>query len=320
MKKVVITDYQYDNIDTERKIITGAGFELYDYQVKSPEKVIPAVKDADAIITQYAHITDEVIDSLQHCKVIIRYGIGVNNVDIERAAQKGIYVCNVPDFCLEEVSDHTISMMLSLSRKLPILTAAFRRGDSGYGRAVPVFRFCESTVGLIGFGHIPQIVARKLAGFGVKIKAFDPYGNKSVADELGVKLVEFDEILNTSDFISVHCPLNSSTQNMITSREFKQMKHTAFIVNTARGGIINEQDLIEALRRKEIAGCGIDVFENEPVAPDHPLLNMENVIATPHCAWYSETAINKLQHSVADEAVHVLNGNRPFHCVNIGLV
>ena len=169
-KKVVITDYQYENIDAERRIIGAHGYELYDYQIRDAGALIPVCRDADAIVTQYSDVSAELIDSLEHCAMIIKYGIGVNNIDVEAATRKGIYVCNVPDYGVEEVSDHAVAMMLALSKKLPVLTRALREGDWGYQSTVPLSRFCESTVGLVGFGRIPQLVAKKLKGFGVAIR------------------------------------------------------------------------------------------------------------------------------------------------------
>lgn len=314
--KVVITDYQYDNIDAERRIIGEAGFELKDYQVKDPEGLIPLVKDADAIVTQYSDVSRRVIEQLDHCKMIIKYGIGVNNIDTEAATERGIYVCNVPDYGVEEVSDHAVTMMLALGKKMKILEKAFREGDWGYSSTMPLYRLCDCTLGLVGFGRIPQLVAKKMGGIGLRILAYDPFIDQEKAAALGVTPTDLDTILRESDFISVHVPLNESTRHLIGEEGFRKMKKTAFVVNTARGGVIDEKALVEALLAGQIAGAGVDVYEEEPVKPDNPLLHMDNVIATPHCAWYSETAITALQRKVAEEVVNVLKGNEPFHCVN----
>lgn len=314
--KAVITDYQYENIDQERSIICGAGFELEEFQVKEADKLIGLIDDADAVITQYSDINADVISHLKHCKMIIKYGIGVNNIDVEAATKKGIYVCNVPDYGIEEVSNHAVSMILSLSKKLPTITGALRNGDWGYSSIVPLYRFSESTVGLAGFGRIPQLVAKKLSGFGVRILAYDPYINEAAAKEFSVESVDFETLCRESDYISVHCPLTKDTEHMFNAKSFALMKPHAVIVNTARGPIICENDLIEALKKGIIAGAGLDVFESEPVAQENPLLHMDNVIATPHCAWYSLQSIDALQRKVAEEVVNVLKGNKPFNCVN----
>ncbi len=315
-KKVVITDYQYEHINAEKNIIESAGFLLEDYQLKDSQQLIPICKDADAIITQYSDISAELIQQLEHCSMIIKYGIGVNNIDVEAASKKGIYVCNVPDYGVEEVSDHAVAMMLCLAKKLPVLTKALQSGDWGYGSTVPLKRICSCTLGLIGFGRIPQLVAKKMQGFGVRILVYDPYVSNEIMSKEGVEGADLEQIFKESDFISVHVPLNSATKGMIGKNAFDKMKSTAIVINTARGGVIDETELIQALLKGKIAGAGVDVYETEPVAADNPLLHMDNVIATPHCAWYSETAITTLQRKVAEEVVNVLNGNEPFNCVN----
>lgn len=183
---------------------------------------------------------------------------------------------------------------------------------------MPLYRLRDCTLGLVGFGRIPQLVAKKMAGFGLRILAYDPFVDEEKARAMGVRPVDLETILRESDFISVHVPLNEGTRHLIGRESFKKMKQTAFVVNTARGGVIDEKALVEALNAGEIAGAGVDVYEEEPVSPDNPLLHMDNVIATPHCAWYSETAITTLQRKVAEEVVNVLQGNEPFNCVNRG--
>ena len=315
-KKVVITDYQYKDIDTERRIIEDAGFELEDYQIKNDEQLISICQDADAIVTQYSDISKKLIEHLEHCEMIIKYGIGVNNIDVEAADKKGIYVCNVPDYGVEEVSDHAVTMILSLGKKLPILTKALKNGEWGYDSIVPLKRISESTVGLVGFGRIPQLVAKKMKGFGCRILAYDPYTEPQAMEEAGVIRADLETILKESDYLSVHVPLTKDTKGMINHKSFQMMKPTAVIDNTARGGVVDESALISALKSGRIAGAGVDVYETEPVDSNNPLLYMDNVIATPHCAWYSETAIHTLQQKVAEEVVNVLKGNHPVHCVN----
>lgn len=314
--KIVITDYEYESIAAERGIIEAAGHTLCDYQCRQPEKLIPLVRDADAVITQYADMNAEVISAMEKCRVIVRYGIGFNNVDVDAAAQKGIYVCNVPDYGVEEVSDHAVMLILALAKKLPVYMQAVKKGDWGYTSVVPLQRFCTSTVGLIGFGRIPQLVARKLSGWGVRMLAYDPWGSLEAAQKLNVTLTDLDTIYAQADYISVHCPLTKETQGMIDMAAMQRMKPTTCLINTARGGVICEKDLLLALEQGIIAGAGLDVFEQEPLAPEHELLRLDQVLVTPHSAWYSETAIASLKEKVAEEAVRVLNGEQPLHCVN----
>lgn len=314
--KVVITDFEYPNVDQERKIITKFGAELHACHLKTQDEIAAATEDADAVIVQYATITKEIIARMKHCRMIIKYGIGVNNIDSEAATAKGIYVCNVPDYGVDEVSNQAIAMMLALAKKLPIVTKALKNGEWGYSSTVPLFRLNGSTLGLVGLGRIPSLVAHKMSNFGMKILAFDPYLSAGEAKKRGAELVNFDTLCEKSDFISIHCPLTESTTHIFNRTAFKKMKKTAFLINTARGPVIEENALVEALATGEIAGAGLDVFESEPVAKTNRLLQMDQVIATPHCAWYSEEAITTLQRKVAEEVVNVLSGNRPFNCTN----
>lgn len=314
--KVVITDYEYENVDLERRIIEEAGFSLFDYQAKTEEELIRVTKDADAVLVQYANITRRVLSEMERCKIVVRYGIGYNNIDCEAAAEYKIYAANVPDYGIDEVSGHAVTMILALSKKLLTLQKAMKNGDRSYASVVPLYRFEGSTVGLVGFGRIPQAVARKLSGFNVRILAFDPYLSPETAKKAGVLLVDFDTLLKESDFVSLHCPLSRETTGLLNKDAFSKMKKTAFLVNTSRGPVIEERALIEALKSGGIAGAGLDVFETEPLSPDSELLKMENVILTPHCAWYSEQAIKALQGKAAEEAVRVLQGSPPRNAVN----
>ncbi|MGX8702802.1 C-terminal binding protein [Caproiciproducens sp.] len=314
--KVVITDFEYPNVEQETKIITESGTQLQACHLKTEEEIIAAVRDADAVIVQYAVITRKIIDHMQNCKMIIKYGIGVNNIDSAAAAEKGICVCNVPDYGVDEVSNHAIALLLALAKKLPVITKALRGGDWGYTSTVPLFRLAGSTLGLVGLGRIPSLVAKKMSGFGMRILAFDPYMTPEAARERGAELVDFETLCRESDFISIHCPLTDSTTHLFDEKAFALMKKTAFLINTARGPVIEEQALIGALKSGKIAGAGLDVFETEPISQESELLRMDNVIATPHCAWYSEEAISTLQRKVAEEVVNVLGGNPPFNCTN----
>lgn len=318
--KVVITDYEYQSIDTERAILEEAGYELKACHLKTSEEIIEEVKDAEAIIVQYAEITREIIQHMERAKLIVRYGIGVNNIDERAAAEKGIYVCNVPDYGVEEVANHAVMLILALAKKVIPLDKSIKEGKWDYNLAVPEYRISECKLGLIGFGRIPQAVAKRLGAFGMGLMTYDPYLDSKKAEVLGVKMVDYSELLEKSDFISVHCPLTEDTYHMIGMQELKAMKKSAFLVNTARGGIIDEKALVFALKKGIIAGAGLDVFEKEPIDFSNELLNLPNCITTPHCAWYSETAISNLKRMVAEEVVNVLGGNKPFHCVNKSLI
>lgn len=314
--KVVITDYEYPNIDSERRIVAEADFELADYQVKTEAELMDATRDADVVIVQYATASRRVIENMTRCKAIIKYGIGVNNIDAEAASERGIYVCNVPDYGLDEVSNHAIAMLLALARKLPLADRNLRNGVWGAAALKPIMRLSECTLGLVGFGALGKLVARKMAAFGVAIVVFDPFLDSAAAQALGVEAVTIDELCRRSDFVSVHCPLTPETHHLFNRDRLKLMKPSAILVNTSRGPVVEEQALAEALRSGIIAGAGLDVYEAEPLAPDSELRSLDNAILTSHVAWYSEQAIDILQIKAAEEAVNILRGNKPFHACN----
>lgn len=314
--KAVITDYQYENVETERKLITEAGAELVDCHCKTEAEVIKATHDADAVVVQYCNATENVIHHLEHCKLIIKYGIGVDNIDVPAATKKKIFVANVPDYGVEEVSNHTMAFLLALARKLPQLTQGLKDGVWGYSRAVPASRLSLCTLGLIGFGRIPQQICKKAQAFGMRVLAYDPYQKEKAVRAAGAEPVDFDRLLQESDYVSCHCPLTAQTRHCVDAAAINKMKPTACLINTARGGIICESDLIDALKQKRIAGAALDVFEKEPLPSDSELLRLPNVIATAHSAWYTEEAIQTLQRKVAEEVVRVFEGNPPLNPIN----
>lgn len=315
--KIVISDYQYDTIEPQREVVRGfEQAELLDFQCKTEDDVLEAAADADIIINQYAPMTARVIQGLKHCRAIIRYGIGVDTIDVKAATQKGIYVCNIPDYGVDETSNHAISMILALSRKLPVIMADVRKGNWGLECAKPLHRFAGSTLGFVGLGRIASAVAGKMAAFGLHMIAYDPYVAREHAGKLGVKLVDFETLCRDSDYISIHCPATEENYHLMDRKAFQMMKPTACLVNAARGSIVDEAALISALENNEIAGAGLDVLEKEPIDRDSRLLTMGNVIITSHFGGYSEEAILTLQEKVAREAVNILSGNPPFHAVN----
>ena len=314
--KVVVTDYEYSTFAPEQEVLDKIGVELTFKQCQTEEEVIAECKDADALISQYAPISRKVIESLENCKVIARYGVGFNTIDIEAATEKGIIVGNVTDYCLDEVSDHAMSMLLSCARKITKLNNAVKKGNWDFNISVPVFRLRGRTLGLIGFGNIPQMVAKKAQAFGLNIIAYDPFVSETIANEMNVKLVTLDELCEQSDFVSVHVPLNKHTEGMISTAQFNKMKKEAFIINTSRGPIIDEKALINALQDQKIAGAGLDVLEVEPVDANNPLVHMDNVLLTPHAAFYSVEAEIELKRKTAENVADVLSGFYPTYLVN----
>lgn len=314
--KVVITDYYYESIHQEAAVMAEMGAELLDYHCQTEDEVIAVASDCDALICQFAPITRRVIESLTRCRVIVRYAIGVDNIDVAAAEEHGIYVCNVPDYGIDEVSNHAIALLLDCAKKLTYLAGQVKQGNCSYTIVKPLFRMEGKTLGLMGFGRIPRLVAKKVAGFGVHIIAYDPMMNEEQARELGVTPVSFDQLLRESDYLSVHCPLTADTHHLFNEAAFRAMKPTAIFINTARGGVVKEEDLIRALEQGEIAMAGIDVTETEPIPVGHPLLKLDNAVVTPHAAWYSEEAVQSLQLKAAQEAARVLMGQPPLNPVN----
>lgn len=306
--KVVICDYYYESLQQEKQVFSQLDIDLRDYHCKTEEEVIAVAADCDALICQFAPITRRVIEKLQNCRVIVRYAIGVDNIDLKAAEEHGIYVCNVPDYSVDEVSNHAVALLLDCAKKLTYLANQVKQGNSSYTVVKPLYRIAGKTLGLVGFGRIPQLVARKMAGFGVEILTYDPYVNREAAKALNVTPVSLEELLQRSDYISIHCPLMDSTRHMFNKEAFQKMKPTAIFVNTARGGVVKEEDLVWALENGIIAMAGLDVTETEPVSVDNPLLKLPNAVVTPHAAWYSEEAVETLQRMVAEEVVRALKG------------
>lgn len=314
--KVVITDYDYELVDAEIKMLNAIDAEVITAHCKTEAEVIEVAKDADGIICQYAPITQYVIEELENCKVVARYGIGFDTIDVKAATEKDIFVCNVTDYCWDEVSDHAFALLMSWGRKIVQQNRAVYNGVWDYKVGLPIRRLQEQSLGLVGYGHIPQTLAKKAQAFGMKVIAYDPFIPKQIAEETNVELVDLDTLCAQADYISVHTPLNKSTKGIISNQQFKQMKETAFLINTARGPVIDEQALIEALSNKEIAGAGLDVLELEPISEDNPLREMDNVILTPHIAYYSSESELELKQKTAQNIIDVLTGYYPSYIVN----
>lgn len=315
--KIVITDYQYESIQPQIDVVAAfPDAELVALQCRTEEDVITLAGDADVLLNQYAPMNERVISQLKNCKAIIRYGIGVDTVDLDAAARHGIWVCNVPDYGVDETSNQTIAMILAMARKLPVIHADVRRGNWGLSCGKPMHRFAGSTLGFVGLGRIATAVLKKLQPFSLKMIAYDPYLNPAKAQELGVELVSFEELLQRSDYVTIHCPATAQNRHMFNDAAFALMKPTAYLINCARGAIVDTNALITALQTGKIAGAALDVIEKEPIEKDNPLLEMDNVIIASHFGGYSEEAIVSLQTKAAQEAVNILAGNRPFNPVN----
>lgn len=311
--KVVITDCDHGSIEEEKQEFGRIGAELMLAQVKEEEDLIRTCKDADGLINQYALLTRRVLERLPNCKVVSRYGVGVDPVDLKAATDLRIIVANVPDYCMDEVSNQTISMILTLIRKTAFFDQKVKSGQWDFHSGIPIYRTRGKTLGLVGCGKIGLEVARKISNFGVKVISFDPYLQKAPD---GIELTDLDTLLKESDFISIHCPLNDSTRHLIGQREFGKMEKKPILINTSRGPIIDENALIQALIKGQISGAGLDVLEKEPPDSKNPMLKMENVVLSPHVGFYSVESISELKRRTAENVSDVLLGKWPKSVVN----
>lgn len=315
--KAVITDYFFDNVDIEIKILEDHGVEPVILQSKDEDKLINGCRDADGLLNQFAPLTRKVISSLDKCKVIARYGIGYDNVDVDAATEKNIIITNVPEYAIEEVAEHALSLMLSLARKVTIINERVKHAVWDYNAAKPIYKIRGATLGLVGFGNIARNFAWRAQGLGLNVLAYDPYIEEQEMSNLKVKKTELEALLKESDFVSLHVPLIPGTHSLIGKKELSLMKESAFLFNLSRGAVVDEAALIEALAAGVIAGAAVDVLEKEPPDPDNPLLKMDNVIITPHMAWYTEESETKLRSTVATDVAKVLTGQRPDNPVNV---
>jgi D-3-phosphoglycerate dehydrogenase len=319
--KVVITDFGDPDHSLEAGVLRDSGLDinLVRLQTRDPEELIPQVHDADALIVQWATINRKLIETLTLCKVISRYGIGVDMIDLQAAGEHGIPVANVPDFCMEEVSDSTIGFIYDLSRRHFVLDRYVRSGGWGSARPIPYWpppRLAGQVLGIVGLGNIGRIVARKASSMGVKLLGHDPYITPAQAAELDVELVSLDELLRRSDFVSLHCPLNAETRGLIGYEQLAQMKPTACLINMARGPVVVQAALYEALANHKILAAALDVLEQEPPKADDPLLQLDNVIITPHTSSGSVEAVLQLRRDTAQNVVEALCGKLPRSIVN----
>ncbi|UJL47421.1 C-terminal binding protein [Virgibacillus sp. NKC19-16] len=318
--KVVITDHEYKDLRFEDKILDHEDIEVIKMQCKTEDEVIEACHDADAIMNLYAPISRRVIENLKNCKVITRYGVGVDTIDLDAATEHGICIGNVPDYGVDEVSDHALALILSLLRKITTSNQIVKNGTWDVNLSKPIRRLNKLTIGLVGFGNIPRRLAMKVQALGLNVIVSDPFVSEDIAKESNVTLVSLEELCESSDLISVHVPLTASTKGMIGKEQFGMMKKGVYLVNTARGPVVDEDALLEAIESGVVAGAGLDVIETEPINPDHPFLKMENVTLTPHMAGYSEESAEEMRSKTALGITDVLlRGEYPKYLVNKGV-
>lgn len=310
---VVALDDGYAAYDQEEALLgaEGARFEVRPCR-RDENAAAASVADADVVLVRESPVSRRVIDAMTRCRAVIRYGIGVDNIDQAAARERGIKVANVPDYGTDEVSSQAVALALAVSRRIGLHDAEVRAGRWSTGVLRPMFRLRGRTLGLVGFGRIARMTLEKLAGFGFgRVLVHDPKTDMPA----GVEHTDLDTLFAEADVISLHAPLNAQTKHMVDARRIALMRPTAILVNTARGGLVDTQALYEALRERRILGAGLDVFEQEPPGA-HPLFGLDNVVVTNHMGWYSEEAMRELQLKTAQEAVRVLRGEEPLHWLN----
>ena len=313
--KVVLTDYVWESLDVEKKTLAGLA-DLVAMQTKKPDEFLAQARDCDAMLNTYAGpITAEVMAQMPKCKIIARYGIGVDTIDLDAATQAGIIVTNNPTYCIEEVAEHTMALLLTAARKIAFYDRMVRAGRWEVPPGKPMFRLAGSTLGLVGFGNIARQVAIRAAAFGMRVLFCDPFIKAGQFDTPGEKM-EFSALLAEADYVSLHPPLMPQTRQMINDDAFSRMKPNAILINCARGPIVDTDALVRALDAKKIAGCALDTTDPEPLPNPHPLRGRENVIINPHTAWYSEQAMVGLQAGAPGEVRRVLSGEWPINVVN----
>jgi D-3-phosphoglycerate dehydrogenase len=312
LPRLVITDCDHGTLAPEEEVLQGI-IQMERHQRHDEESLIEICRDADAIVTQYGRFTRRVQTTLTRCKVIARYGVGVDTIDLPAATDRGIIVAYVPDYGTDEVSSHAAALILAAHRRLLPLDHALKAGRWDFRIGAPIHRLAGQTLGIVGLGRIGGMLAEKMRGFRLNILATDPYRTDWPE---WVQQVSLNELLEASDIVSLHCPLTAETRHMINAAALRRMKPSAILVNTARGGVVDTTAVIQALTEKWIAGAALDVQETEPMPGGHPLAGLPNLILTPHAAWYSEQAIVECKRKVALAVRAVVEGRLPVAIAN----
>ena len=314
--RIVVTDCDHDSMAPETEIAAQHGIELVHATCRTEEEVIAAAQGAGGILVQYAPVTGNVLSALPSLRAIGRYGVGVDTVDVAAATSRLVAICNVPDYGIEDVSDHAIALAMTLKRAVVRLDRQIRSGGYDYSVARPLHRTRDQVFGVLGMGRIGMATARKAAGIGFTVIGHDPERTPGSSLDGGLEAVEFEALLARSDVLSIHVPLTAETRHLFGDDTFSRMKEGSALINTARGGIVDTAALLRALSGGRLSGAGLDVFEDEPLAEDSPLRTHDGVVLTPHVAWYSEESFKELKSRTIQNVVDVLSGRRPRDIFN----
>ncbi len=314
--KILITDYAWQSIEPERHVLAEIGATLIAAEIGDEKELCALAPTVDGILTCWKPVTANVITAAEKCKVIARYGIGLDNIDVELATEHGIVVTNVPAYCIDEVSTHAMGLLLACTRKIARFDRSVKADIWDPNIGPQIYRLCGKVLGIVGFGNIGQAIVSKAKAFGLTVTVYSPRTSSEAIQKQGAEKVSFQELLKTSDFISIHAPLTAETEHMFSHTEFREMKTTAYLINTSRGGIVDTAALAAALQNGEIAGAGLDVLETEPPQSNDALPTFDNVVITPHAAFISEESILELEVTAATCVAQVLTGQLPESVVN----
>jgi D-3-phosphoglycerate dehydrogenase / 2-oxoglutarate reductase len=315
---IAVTDSPFPSLDPAKAALRRVDPELRMAKSASPDDILAVARDADAVLVTYAKLPGELLRQLTRCKAIGRFGLGVDNIDVAAAAELGITVTYVPDYCMQEVSDHAMALLLALARKVPLSNSLVQAGRWEMPAVVPIHRLAGRVLGLVGFGNIPRTLAPKAKAFGLRVLTHDPYVSQETLAAAGVDGVTFDRLLELSDFVSIHAPLMPATRGLFNAEVFRRMKKGAMLINTARGPLVDEDALVAALDSGQLGGAALDVIAVEPLSKDSKLIGRDNVVLTPHTAFYSVEALDELQTKCAADVARVLSGEAPIYPVKLG--
>jgi D-3-phosphoglycerate dehydrogenase len=313
---IAVTDSPFPSLDPAKKALARLDPEYRMSKSPAAEDILAVARDADAILVTYAKLPRDLLGQLKNCKAIGRFGLGVDNIDLPAATELGIKVNYVPDYCLREVSDHSMALLLALARKVTFANKLVQSGRWEVPPIVPLRRIDGQVLGLVGFGNIPRTLAPKAKAFGLKVITYDPFVTPDTLAAAGVEGVSFDALLAQSDYISVHAPLQPATRGLMNAKAFAKMKKGAYLINTARGPLIDETALLAALDSGHLGGAALDVVTHEPLPKDSPLIGRDNVILTPHTGFYSVEALEELQTKCAADVARVLSGEKAVYPIS----
>jgi D-3-phosphoglycerate dehydrogenase len=317
MALVAITDHVFPTLDQERELLAASGHQLrFEANAETADEVAEVVRGADAVLNCYAPIPPEVTRGMRGCRIIARYGIGLDTIDVPAATETGILVSNVPDYCIDEVSDHALALILALGRGVVRLDRAVREGSWSPMDAAPLHRLRGRTLGLVGFGRIARAVAEKASALGLRVVANDPFVADDTIASAGVEPLDRPTLIASAHIISLHAPLTEETRHLIGPAELAAMRDGTLLVNTSRGGLVDPDALRLALASGRLGGVALDVLEHEPPVPDDLLLARDDVIVTPHASFYSDESVAELQRKATEQVIDALAGRVPRYAVN----